>query len=273
MAIITLARQVAAKGDEVAQELAQKLGYKFITRKQIEERILALGFPASKLPKYDERKPGFFASMAKDRDAYQNLSQYAMLEAASSGNVIFIGRGAFALFSPVPNHVSVRLIASEKVRIARLMEEFEWSEKQARQHIQESDSNRTGFHKNFYNIDIDDPSNFHMFLNTGSVSINECAEIIADFTKAHITPPKESEGTKLVEEMLKAQTVVNKLIFEFKIKIDFLHAAIEDSVFVLYGVTDAPGLVEQALEIVRKELPQYETRSAVSIVHDFKQFQ
>ena len=44
MAIITLARQVAAKGDEVAQELASKLGYKFITRKQIEERILELGF-------------------------------------------------------------------------------------------------------------------------------------------------------------------------------------------------------------------------------------
>ena len=73
--------------------------------------------------------------------------------------------------------------------------------------------------------------------------------------------------------MLKAQTVVNKLIFEFKIGIDFLHAAIEEGNFVLYGVTDAPGLVEQALEIVRKELPEYPTKSAVSIVHDFKQFQ
>ena len=273
MAIITLARQVAAKGDEVAQELALKLDYQFITRKQIEQRIIELGFPESKLPKYDERKPGFFASMAKDRDAYQNLSQYAMLEAASKGNVIFIGRGAFAFFASVPNHIAVRLIASNKVRIARLMEEFEWDEKQARQHIQESDANRTGFHKNFYNIDIDDPSNFHMFLNTGSISINDCANIIADFTRAHITPPKEEEGTKLVEEMLKAQTVVNKLIFDFKIGIDFLHAAIEDETFVLYGVTDAPGLVEQALDIVRKELPGYPVKSAVSIVHDFKQFQ
>ena len=254
MAIITLARQVAAKGDEVAQELASKLDYKFITRKQIEERIIELGFPQSKLPKYDERKPGFFASMAKDRDAYQNLSQYAMLEAAAKGNIIIIGRGAFAFFSTVPNHVSVRLIASEKVRIARLIEEFGWT-------------------KNFYNIDIEDPANFHMLINTGTVAINDCANIIAEFTKAHITPTKEAEGSKLVEEMLKAQTVVNKLLFDYKIKIDFLHGAIEDGVFVLYGVTDAPGLVEQALEIVRKELPQYETRSAVSIVHDFKQFQ
>ncbi len=273
MAIITLARQVAAKGDEVAQDLAAKLNYKFVTRKQLEERIIELGFPQDKMPKYDERKPGFFASMAKDRDAYQNLSQYAMLEEASKGNVIFIGRGAFAFFSSIPNHISVRLIASEKTRINRLIEEFGWTEKQARQHIQESDANRNGFHKNFYNIDIEDPANFHMVLNTGSVAINDCANIIAEFTKAHITPTKEAEGSKQVEEMLKAQAVVNKLIFEYKIKIDFLHAAIEEGVFVLYGVTDAPGLVEQALHIVGEELPQYQIRSAVSIVHDFKQFQ
>ena len=67
MAIITLARQVAAKGDEVAQDLASKLNYNFISRKQIEQRIIELGFPQDKLPKYDERKPGFFASLVKNK--------------------------------------------------------------------------------------------------------------------------------------------------------------------------------------------------------------
>ena len=273
MAIITLARQVAAMGDEVAAGLGRILGYEFITRKQIEERIIDLGFPPSKLPKYDERKPGFFASMTKDRDAYQNLSQYAMLEVAAKQNIIIIGRGAFALFRQVPNHISVRLVADQATRVERLMKEFKWTEKQAQQRIAESDANRNGFHKNFYNIDIDDPANFQMVLNTGAIPVNDCATIIADFTKQHINSQKEEEGTRLVEEMLKAQTVVNKLIFDYKIGIDFLHAAIEDGTFVLYGVTDAPGLIEQALDFVKKELPDYPTRSAVSIVHDFKQFQ
>ena len=62
MAVITLSRQVAAWGDEVAQSLAKQTGYKFVTRKDIEKRIVDLGFPKSKMPKYDERKPGFFAS-------------------------------------------------------------------------------------------------------------------------------------------------------------------------------------------------------------------
>ena len=45
MAVITVSRQVAAHGDEVAAELAKLLNYKFVTRKDIENRIVELGFP------------------------------------------------------------------------------------------------------------------------------------------------------------------------------------------------------------------------------------
>ena len=45
MAIITIARQVAALGDEIATSAAKKLGYKFVGRKEIEQRIIDLGFP------------------------------------------------------------------------------------------------------------------------------------------------------------------------------------------------------------------------------------
>ena len=53
MAIITVSRQVAAHGDEVAAELAKILNYKFVTRKDIEKRIVELGFPEEKMLKYD----------------------------------------------------------------------------------------------------------------------------------------------------------------------------------------------------------------------------
>ena len=151
MAVITISRQVAALGDEVAGELAKRLGYKFITRKEIEKRIVELGFPENKMPKFDERKPGFFASLTKDRDEYLNYAQYAILEAAEQKNVVIIGRGAFAVLQNVPNNISIRLIADEETRINRLRNEFNWDEKQALQRIQESDANRSGFHSSFYN--------------------------------------------------------------------------------------------------------------------------
>lgn len=48
MAIITISREVAAFGDEVAEALAKELNYKFVKRTDIEKRIIELGFPRVK---------------------------------------------------------------------------------------------------------------------------------------------------------------------------------------------------------------------------------
>ena len=273
MAIITISRQVAALGDEVAGELARKLGYQFITRKEIEKRIVELGFPESKMPKFDERKPGFFASLTKDRDEYLNYAQFAILEAAEKKNVVIIGRGAFAVLQNVPNHIAIRLVADEATRIDRLRKEFNWDEKQALQRIQESDTNRAGFHASFYNININDPVNYHAVLNTGNLSLELAVGVIASLVEQKVTVKQEEEGNKIIEELLKAQTVVNKLSIERKMNIEFMHASIQGNTVILHGVSDSPAVVEQALQIIREEMPGYDAKSAVSIVHDFKTFQ
>lgn len=273
MAIITISRQVAAHGDEVATELAKILGYKFITRKEIEKRIVELGFPESKMPKYDERKPGFFASLTKDRDEYLNYAQYAILEAAEQKNAIIIGRGAFAVLQNVPNNISIRLIADEETRIERLKKEFNWNEKQALQRIQESDTNRIGFHSSFYNVNWSDDSLFDMVINTGKVDISVAAEMIKALVEKKISAEEEVSGSKMIEELLKAQAVVNKLSLEYHLNIEFMHASIENKTVILHGVSDSPAVVEEALHIIKTEMPGYEAKSAVSIVHDFKTFQ
>ena len=272
MAVITLSRQVAAWGDEVAQSLAKQTGYKFVTRKDIENRIVDLGFPKSKMPKYDERKPGFFASLTKNRDEYLNYAQYAILEAAAQGNVIIIGRGAFAVLQDVPNNVSVRLVADENTRITRLKNEFNWDDKQAKQRIQESDVNRAGFHASFYNVDIEDPSQYHAVLNTGFVNIDKAAAIIADIVKESISDEDEVKGNQVIQDKLKAQTIINKLYFEEKVNIEFMHGRIEGKTFILHGVSDSPAVVQKALQYIKKELPDYEAKSAVSVVQDFKTY-
>lgn len=273
MAIITISRQVAAHGDEVATELAKKLNYKFITRKEIEKRIVELGFPESKMPKYDERKPGFFASLVKDRDEYFNYAQYAILEAASQQNVIIIGRGAFAVLQNVPNNISVRIVADEGTRIKRLKEEFSWNDKQALQRIQESDANREGFHSSFYNINVNDVMYYDMIINTGHLDVEVAASLIADLVKEKISSKKEDEGNKVIQELLKAQKVVNKLSLEYHLNIEFMHATISGNTVILHGVSDSPAVVQDALKIIKEEMPGYDAKSEVSIIHDFKTFQ
>ncbi len=272
MAIIAISRQVAALGDEVASELAKKLHYKFIDRKEIEKRIIELGFPQEKLEKYDERKPGFFASLAKDRDEYLDYLQTAVLEAAADGNCILIGRGAFVILENVPNLLSVRFVAKEDIRVQRLMDEFNWDEKQAMKRIEESDVNRIGFHKSFFNLSTDDSSSFHMVLNTGVFDKETAAGMLSKMVKELITPQMEKEGTKKMAELLEAQKLVNKLIFEHKLNINFLRAVIDGDTVTLQGIADSGVLVEKASAITKEIMPEKNVESAISIVQDFKAY-
>ena len=273
MAIITISRQVAALGDEIATAVAEKTGYAFVDRKQIEKRIVELGFPQSKLSKYDERKPGFFASLMKDRDEYLNYLQYAVLEEADKGNCILIGRGAFSILEDVPNLVALRFVSRDTVRLARLKKEFTWNDKQAQARIDESDTNRKGFHKSFFNMENEDPQHYLLTLNTSILSIDEAVSLIDALVKIHITPEKEEVGKVVVGQRLKGQRLVNQLIFDYHLSINFLRAVVDGNVITLQGVADSQGLAERAVQTAAKILPSCEIRSAISIVQDFKTYQ
>lgn len=270
MGIIAISRQVAALGDEIAAEVSEKLGYTFINRQELEKRIVKLGFPAEKLKKYDEKQPGFFASLVKDRDEYLHYLQTAVLETAEEGNCILIGRGAFVILESLPNLISLRFVAKDDVRMGRLQAEFNWTEKQAMQRINESDRNRRGFHKSFFNVEIDDASHFMMVLNTGIFNEKSSADAIARIVNHYITPEREAGGKEKLSELIKCQHLVNKLVFEYKLSIEFLRAVIDGKNLTLQGVADSTVLVERAIKIAAVELPEYTITSAISVVQDFK---
>ena len=194
MAIITISRQIASFGDEVATELSRQLGYAFVNRKMLEADLVKHGITEDKLLKYDERKPGFWASLARDRDEYFDYLREAVYERAKDGNCVFIGRGGFAILKDVPGCYAVRLIASDAVRTARLMKEFSWNEKKAQALMIESDTNRRGFHKCFFNIDQDDPSSYHMVLNTDCITPEIGAQIVINACGLTINPETGSAG-------------------------------------------------------------------------------
>ena len=273
MSVITISRQVAALGDEIASDAAKELGYTFVTRHDIEKRIVELGIQKEKLEKYDERKPGFFASLSKNRDEYLNYLQLAVIEAASKGNCILIGRGAFAILEDVPGMIPIRLIAKDSIRIERLKKEFNWTEKQAMQRIEESRNNRAGFHKDFFNINHDDAQNYLMTLNTGILSREECVKIIVQTAKSISTEHNEC-GEKILSQMLSCQELTNKLLYEYHMKIDFLRAVsnTEGTEITLHGITDSQATIEKAVNLAAKILPSFSIKSAICVTQDFKSF-
>ena len=114
MAIITLTRQSGSLGDEVGMLLARRLGYIYYDKKEIERRIIAKGLPKEEFMKFDERKPRLLDRFTKNRNKYLNYLSAVVLEIASEGNCVIMGRGAFLFLRDVPNHIAMRFVANKE---------------------------------------------------------------------------------------------------------------------------------------------------------------
>jgi len=272
MAIITISRQIASFGDEIAESLAGQLGYTFVTREILEADLLKHGLTEDKLSKYDEKKPGFWASLARDRDEYFDYLRESVFSHAQNGNCIFVGRGGFALLKDVPGCYAVRLVASDDVRIRRIMSEFSWDEKKARARMAESDTNRDGFHKCFFNTDHDDACSYDIVINTNRITPEAGAKIIRDSCKLVISKEDETQGVKRVGELLEAQKIVNHIVFDLQIPVHFLEATVVDDVITLHGVADSSVVIERVLEVAHSLVPGKTVTSGISIVHDYKSY-
>jgi cytidylate kinase len=269
MAIITISRELAAMGDETAHELAKCLGYRFVDKQSLEERIKSYGVLDRKFEKYDERKPSIFASLSQDRDDYLHYLKTAIFTEAGSGNCVFIGRGAGAVFKNTPGVLSVFLVASGDIRTERVKSYFHCDERRARQIIDRSDQNRLGFHRYFFDIDWRSPDNYHLTLNTGYLSPAACADLIKSLLKNLISPEIEAQNTRRLRELTLAQRVIHHILYEKEVPIHFLESSASENTVTLYGVASSQALVETAVSSAREVSLVADVRSEIQVVQEY----
>ncbi|MDR1129210.1 MAG: cytidylate kinase family protein [Treponema sp.] len=269
MAIITISRQLAGLGDETAQELAKILNYRFVDKHFLEEKIKSYGVAEAMLDKYDERKPAFFASLSQDRDNYLHYLKTAMLCEAGKGSSVFIGRGASSIFREVPGVLSVYLVAPYEIRLERVKSYFHCDDKRARQIINQSDNDRIGFHRYFFDMDWKDPSNYHVVLNTGIFHPATIAQGIKHLQDSLVTAEVEALHEKRLSELILGHQVVHRIFYERNIPVHFLEASVSGNTVELFGVVNSHALAEAAVNSAREVAENFNVRSEIQVVHEY----
>ena len=269
MAIVTLTRQSGSFGDEIGMLIARRLGYTFFDKHEIERRIIAKGLPKEEFIKYDERKPTFLARYAKNRDRYLNFLSSVVLEIAKEGNCVIIGRGAFLFLRDVPNHIALRFVAPFEERIKHIMElkNIE-TEKAAQLLLEKSDKRKVAFYKSCFKYDLNSYDFIHASINTGMIHPDMVAEMVVAGINNNITPEIEEAGKQRVSELILAQEMANKLIFEHGLHIDELWVIVRDKTITLHGVTSFHATVERAETILESEYSGYKVVSEIKCVQD-----
>jgi cytidylate kinase len=269
VAIVAVSRELAAMGDETARELGKLLGYRFVDKQALDKRIESYGVESQKLKKYDERKPSLFASLSHDRDDYLHYLKTAIFSEAEQGSCIFIGRGAGLVFKKMPGLISLFLASPIDIRIERVKSYFQCDERRARQIIEASDKDRLGFHRYFFDIDWRDPGNYHLSLNTGSLSPADCAGIINQLKGRFFTPQTEAQNASRLKELILEQKVKHCVQYEREIPIHFLEVAVCDNTITLYGVANSQALVDAAISAVTETSGSATIHSEIQIVREY----
>ena len=269
MAIITISRELAALGDETAQELVKEFGYKLVDKSVLEERMKSYGISSRKFQKYDEKKPSFLASLSSDRDDYLHFLKSAVLAEAEQGNAVFIGRGAAEILRSVPSLFSVFLAASNEIRQERGKSYFHCDDKRASQIILQSDNDREGFYRFFFDIDWKDAGNYHLALNTGCFDAELCAKTIAFIQGKSMDKETDSQGAKRIQEITLGQRIKHHILYEKEISIHFLEASVSENQVFLYGVANTQPLVDAAVSFAKELAPDFSIQSEIQVVKDY----
>ena len=269
MAIITISRELAALGDETAHELAKQLNYRFVDKNALEERIKSYGVTGSKLQKYDEKKPSFWASLSQDRDDYLHFLKSAIFTEAGQGSTVFIGRGAAVILKNVPGVFSVFLVAPPEIRLERVKSYFHCDDRRARQIIEQSDRDREGYHRYFFDVKWQDAGNYHLALNTGHLHPEVCAEIVKFMQDRVMTEDAEVKNVQRIREISLGQQIKHYILYEKEMPIHFLEATVSGNTVHLYGVTNSQSLIEAAVSCAAELAPGSSILSEIQVVHEY----
>ncbi len=178
MSAITISRQMGSQGDEIVKQIAHQLGWRVIDRALINQAAQAAGVPHVALAEIDELGLLGLRPTTREWRAYQSHAENIIRAWADMGNVVIAGRGSQVVLRDYLDVLHVRVVAPFEVRVARLQQQQPISTDQARARLEASDKARERYLKRSYGVNVDDPTLYHLVINTGQLSLSQAINII-----------------------------------------------------------------------------------------------
>jgi len=180
MGVITISRGSYCKGKEIAEKLAQKLGYECISRNLILETSVHFNIPEVKLVRAIHDAPSILARFTHGKKKYIAFFRETFLEHIVKDNVVYHGLAGHFFIKGIPNILKVRIIANIEDRVKEEMNREHITEKEARYLLIKDDEERRKWSMYLYGIDTKDPSLYDIVLHIDNLNVNDAVESLAD---------------------------------------------------------------------------------------------
>jgi len=207
--LITVTRQYAAGGSDVARLVAGALGWTVIDNEFVDEVARRAGLPPEEVAQKEERAPSLLTRIARNLAAASSAEMSAgttagtaalpeaeaeeatilrvtdrvIREAATHGRAVLVGRGAQAVLAERPNALHVYLVASKAWRMKLAVDHLGVDPAQVERVLEDTDRDRDRYVKAHYGRARQDASHYDLTLNTERLGFEGAADVIVSEAK------------------------------------------------------------------------------------------
>jgi cytidylate kinase len=178
MAIITFSRGCFSHGKELAERVAERLGYECISREILLEASHFFHVSETKLFESLHDAPGLLNRITHVQQRFVDRIKAALLEHIVKDNVVYHGLAGQMLLDGISHVLRIRVIADMEDRVKLLENRQQVSRKKALHIIELEDHERAEWYRNVYRIDANDPRFYDMELHIGRLTIDDACDIV-----------------------------------------------------------------------------------------------
>ncbi len=213
MAIVTISRGSYSRGKEVAEKLAQALGYDCLSRDILLEASERFNIPEMRLIRAIHDAPSILQRFTYGKEQYVAYIRAALLRHAQKDNMVYHGLAGHFLLRGIPHLLKVRIIADLEDRVKEEMKRENISEAEARQVLLADDAERRKWSLKVYGTDTWDPNLYDLLIHVKCITVDDAVEIIKCAVKGPCFQTT-AEGQRMVDEMALAARIEAALVQE-----------------------------------------------------------
>jgi len=200
--IITIEREYGSGGGEIAQLLADHLGWKLWDQKLTEEIARLAECPKAVVEVREEKVDPLYYRLFKsfmrgsyegsinapklklvDSETILRITQRVVEHAAKAGNSIIVGRGSQQFLKNRPDTLRIFLYAPRAEKARRLLARGK-TQKEAEELVDSVDRERADFIAKYFNVEWPDRAVYHAMINT-AIGDQAVVHMILDCVKTY----------------------------------------------------------------------------------------
>jgi len=178
MAIITISRGSYSKGREIAEHVANRLGYECLSRDVLIEASEQFNIPEVKLVRALHDAPGVLDRFHSGKERYVAFIQEAFLTHVQKDDVVYHGLAGHFFLKNVAHTLKVRIIADLGDRIQTEMARVGIDEETARSILKKDDEERRRWALSLYGIDTGDCRLYDFVMHVRKLSEEDVVDLI-----------------------------------------------------------------------------------------------